>query len=102
MTATIEVVREIGFPWFDRHATRGGKEIYMYTHYPGGSPCPLHLGGCHWASPAAMFAFYEDNPPPYLHSTFEENYEGYLGCHRFDTWEEAEAWLFAKNKDKET
>jgi hypothetical protein len=102
MTATIEVVREIGFPWFDQHATKGGREIFAFSHSTAGRPIDPIIRGCLWDSHGAMVAFYRANPPPDYSLIAERECPGYLDDCDFDTWEEAEAWLFAKNKDKET
>jgi hypothetical protein len=97
---------EVGLPWWDRHATLRNKEIVQWSRDAFGHPpyiterCPV-IVGVRWESEEHMRAFYRDfnaNPSPV---NAPEKHAGFVGYsvdetgEPFETWEDAEAWLFA-------
>jgi hypothetical protein len=93
--------RETGFPHFERHATRGSREIFQWTYGPDGGRCPEypspHIAGAQWECGAQRDAFYRrqrEDGYPWFDGHLTAMYDGFLGYCAFDTWTEAEAWLF--------
>src|SRR5207253_440150 len=97
MTAT--AAREVGLPWFDRHATKGGKEIFAFSRTFEGGPIRPRIRSGTWPNAEAIRTFYDefkDLRPEGFPLLIPRGHElGYVGGPEFDTWEAAEAWLMA-------
>jgi hypothetical protein len=92
----IEPGIETGHPWFERHAIRGGKEIFAFTHNRLGQEVN-RIAGCQWRDLPALRAYYVARGRG--DHRFESEYDGFVCTRRFDSWEAAEAWLRAKETD---
>ncbi|MCA1668310.1 MAG: hypothetical protein LC793_13130 [Thermomicrobia bacterium] len=97
--------QETGFPWFERHAIWRGREIFAWTIAQCGEPCPTFplpfIGSSIWISNDAIRKYYRDDAakgrPVYSH--WAENDPGFIAKGpRFETWEDAERWLFGEEQ----
>jgi hypothetical protein len=102
MSATM-TEREVGFPWYDRHAAHKGREIYQWTLDVDGNHNPFvpgpYITGTEWVSYEAMRDYYRAAAiRPFLRGRDCAGFVRYARPARkpFESWEEAEAWLLGR------
>lgn len=79
--STMMEKREIGHPWFCRHAMRGAREIFEFIDHSA-------IKGALWEDRDAMLDYYHK-----FYEADRMDESGMRGITYFDSWEEAEEWL---------